>query len=52
MTRKGKWCVLAMLLWLGAGWVGAEETAQTTPSAAPATPASPRRRSGGPIRWS
>ena len=27
MKRRGMWCVLAMLLWLGSGSVGAEETA-------------------------
>jgi vitamin B12 transporter len=37
MKRGGGWCVAAMLLWLGSGSVGAEETVQTSPGAAPAT---------------
>ena len=44
MKRGGMWSLLAMLLWLGSGWAGAEETAQTTPGAAPATPAGDVRR--------
>ena len=44
MKRGGTWSLLAMLLWLGSGWAGAEETAQTTPGAAPATPAGDVRR--------
>ena len=42
MKRRGKWCVLAMLLWLGSGWAGAQETAQTTP-ASRRRPRRPRR---------
>ena len=44
MKRRGMWCVLAMLLWLGSGSAAAEETAQTTPGAAPAAPAGDVRR--------
>jgi vitamin B12 transporter len=44
MTRRGTWGVLAMLLWLGSGSAAAEETAQTTPGAAPAAPAGDVRR--------
>jgi len=44
MNRRSMWCVPVMLLWLGSGWVGAEETVQTAPGAAPATPAGDVRR--------
>ena len=56
MKRSGMWRVLAMLLWLGPGWAGAQETAQTTPGGAPAAPAVPApaaaevRRTDPPIR--
>ena len=36
MKRRGTWQVLAMLLWLGPGWAGAQEMAQTTLAPAPA----------------
>ena len=53
MKRRGMWWVLAMLLWLGSGWAGAQETAQTArPRRAAARRPPARPRSGGPIRWS
>ena len=44
MKREACGAWLAMLLWLGSGSAGAQETAQPTPGAAPATPAGEIRR--------
>ena len=44
MKRRGTWQVLAMLLWLGPGWAGAQEMAQTTRARPAAAPAAEVRR--------
>jgi vitamin B12 transporter len=49
MKRQGAWCTLAMLLWLGPGSLGAQETTPSTPAPAPVSaPAPAQTPSGAP----